>query len=287
MMKATCFLTPTDDRISKSGAATPLRQLHLCSISHGCSPLLAGGEEQVALLQRGSSQRSVTSVFGSFSEMTDPTLLEGAQAIFGLAALYTIMSMSEWVYHRYFQHLEINKVDAYRNARKDYGLPVYRGDFHVEHHRETLDDMTLDPREHEGWTDADIWRGTAFPWSATVKMTTAVMLQAFPILSIMGWSPSAIIVVVLAAMLFHALAWNTIHPKMHDLPDVPISHGAPSFVLAPLNDSFVFSWIRKNHEGHHRTDGARGNYNVCCPLADHLFGTYVGEVPPAVPASAA
>jgi len=192
------------------------------------------------------------------------------------------MSLNEWVYHRYFQHLEINKIDAYRTARKELGWPIYRGDFHTEHHRETLDDMTLDlTREHDGWDDADVYRGTAFPWSATANMTFAIMLQAYPTLSLIGWSPPAIIVVVLTAMLLHALAWNTIHPKMHGLPDVPLSVGAPSSVLAPFNDSDLFSWIRRNHEGHHRTDGARGNYNVCCPLADHLLGTYVGEVPPA------
>ena len=34
-----------------------------------------------------------------------------------------------------------------------------------------------------------------------------------------------------------------------------------------------------NHEGHHRVPGAHGNYNVCCPGADHVFGTYVGIIP--------
>lgn len=32
----------------------------------------------------------------------------------------------------------------------------------------------------------------------------------------------------------------------------------------------------QNHEGHH-VIGGQGNYNVACPLTDHLVGTYVKE----------
>lgn len=87
-----------------------------------------------------------------------------------------------------------------------------------------------------------------------------------------------IVTVVLAALLTHAVIWNTLHPHMHGLPDVPLSHGAPS-ILTELRDSPLFVWLRTNHEGHHRTEGAAGNYNVCCPLVDQLVGTYVGVIP--------
>jgi len=63
---------------------------------------------------------------------------------------------------------------------------------------------------------------------------------------------------------------------MHGLPDIKIFQGAPSRVLAWLRGSAFFNYLYQNHEGHHVV-GGRGNYNVCCPLTDHLLGTYVPQ----------
>eukprot|EP00619_Florenciella_sp_RCC1007_P019589 CAMPEP_0205941930 /NCGR_PEP_ID=MMETSP1325-20131115/56207_1 /ASSEMBLY_ACC=CAM_ASM_000708 /TAXON_ID=236786 /ORGANISM="Florenciella sp., Strain RCC1007" /LENGTH=112 /DNA_ID=CAMNT_0053312593 /DNA_START=135 /DNA_END=470 /DNA_ORIENTATION=- len=63
---------------------------------------------------------------------------------------------------------------------------------------------------------------------------------------------------------------------MHGLPDVPITVGAPSFVMAGLRKTWYFRWLYQNHEGHHVV-GGQGNYNVACPLTDHLCGTYVKQ----------
>lgn len=202
-----------------------------------------------------------------------------ARGVLGLAILYTAMSIDEYVYHRYFQHLGINKLDIARSLRETLNLQTYRGDGHVEHHRETLDDMSLTLRDTI--LDTDPFRGTAFPWWATTAMTTGVMIQCYPILTfLLGWPGPLAFFVVLSAVMTHALVWNALHPNMHGLPDVPASHGAPSFVLAGFRGSPLFGWLRMNHEGHHRTEGAHGNYNVCCPLTDQLVGTYVGEIPP-------
>merc|ERR1719183_3469948 len=65
-----------------------------------------------------------------------------------------------------------------------------------------------------------------------------------------------------------------LHPPMHGLPDVPASVGAPGTWLAPLRNSAYFRYIYENHQGHHVL-GGQANYNVCCPMADHLLGTYV------------
>merc|ERR1719414_1088344 len=120
----------------------------------------------------------------------------------------------------------------------------------------------------EGVPDADPYRGTAFPWWATCGMT----------LSVIGST---------TAVLLHALIWNALHPNMHGLPDVPLSHGPPSSLLLQYRDSALFQWLRTNHEGHHRIEGAQGNYNVCCPLVDVLAGTYVGTIPAAEEATPA
>ena len=65
-----------------------------------------------------------------------------------------------------------------------------------------------------------------------------------------------------------------LHPPMHGLPRVPVSVGAPTRPLEPLRDTAYFKYIYENHQGHHVL-GGQANYNVCCPLTDHLLGTYV------------
>ena len=100
-----------------------------------------------------------------------------------------------------------------------------------------------------------------------------------------------------------------LHPPMHGLPRVPVSVGAPTRPLEPLRDTAYFKYIYENHQvrvrvwpnpnpnpnpnptpsptptptpnpnptphqGHHVL-GGQCNYNVCCPLTDHLLGTYV------------
>ncbi|CAE8736340.1 unnamed protein product [Polarella glacialis] len=85
---------------------------------------------------------------------------------------------------------------------------------------------------------------------------------------------------LVAGLSLHAMVWQTLHPAMHLLPDPPITYGFPGWSLAALRQSRYFRFLYANHEGHHRVPGAHGNYNVCFPLADHLFGTYRGYVPP-------
>ncbi|CAE7888656.1 CPK10 [Symbiodinium sp. KB8] len=173
------------------------------------------------------------------------------QAVAGLAALYIIMSFCEYVYHRYFQHLGLNKVDAVRAVRSTLNLSTFRGDGHVEHHRETVEEdmsLTIEPGR-DPILDMDPWRGTCFPWDGFAKMSAGVMLLAYPTLTLLGWSGFVIVPVVMTAMILHALVWNALHPNMHGLEDVPVEVGAPSWVLAGLRDSAVFNYLRTNHEG--------------------------------------
>eukprot|EP00434_Breviolum_minutum_P010589 symbB.v1.2.009340.t1/scaffold561.1/size520142/8 len=147
----------------------------------------------------------------SFSSSALDLPIGMAETVLGLAALYAIMSgtqegwedawsadswklrsMAEYVYHRYFQHLGLNKVGAVRTVRKTFKLSTFQGDGHVEHHRETLDDMSLDVEPgREVVLDIDPFRGTSFPWHGTLKMFAGVMLLAFPTLTFLGWSAQA------------------------------------------------------------------------------------------------
>eukprot|EP00933_Yihiella_yeosuensis_P045915 TRINITY_DN41343_c0_g1_i1.p1 TRINITY_DN41343_c0_g1~~TRINITY_DN41343_c0_g1_i1.p1 ORF type:complete len:327 (+),score=47.20 TRINITY_DN41343_c0_g1_i1:75-1055(+) len=198
----------------------------------------------------------------------------------GLLGMYVILSFNEYVVHRYYQHLGWNRTPLHRWLRNAFGLENMKTSGHMEHHAETLDDMSLDIKP-EPILDQDPFRGTAFSWSVTAKMTLEIALQSYPFLWLCGWSFSASTACLMAGILFHAAVWQTLHPAMHLLPDPPLSYGIPGWSMAKFRKSRYFRFLYANHEGHHRYPGAHGNYNVCFPLADHICGTYRGYIPPA------
>merc|ERR1719188_1354490 len=187
--------------------------------------------------------------------------------------------MNEYVVHRYYQHLGINKLGWVRRIRNRLNMKS-RG--HVEHHKETLDDMSLDIKP-DPILDNDPFRGTAFSWSVSAVMTLEIAIQSYPWLWLCGWSFKASTIALLVGLGLHAAVWQTLHPNMHLLPDPPVTYGVPGWSLKFLRNTGYFKFLYMNHEGHHRAPGAHGNYNVCFPLADHMFGTYVGVIPPKEP----
>lgn len=210
-----------------------------------------------------------------------------ARSIAAPPVLYALMSFNEYITHRWFQHAEFNGSRGQRwlgALMRPFGKekPTIRGGGHVEHHAETLDDMSL--KVDARWRsraaalslDSDPYRGTAFTWVVSGLMTVQMSLTTVPLFKAMGFGLKATYAWLMPAMLIHALLWNALHPNMHALPDVPFSDGAPSWVLAPLRSSWAFKWLYTNHEGHHIV-GGRGNYNVACPLADHVLGTFIPE----------
>ena len=112
--------------------------------------------------------------------------------------------------------------------------------------------------------------------SRIVQMTAQMLPSVLPTYALMGWSVPETMLWLLPSMLVHALVWNAIHPPMHGLAQVTARSGAPSHVLldAGIADTAYFKYIFENHMGHHVL-GGQANYNVCCPMADHLLGTYV------------
>jgi len=210
-----------------------------------------------------------------------------------LPTMYGLMSLNEYMTHRYFQHLEFNRPDSLlwlksviAKVSGDPVAPKVPGDGHVEHHAETYDDMSL--KSDERWKstkasmslDDDAWRGTAFHWSATGIMTVQMMPSVLPTYMSMGFSLPEALAILLPSMLLHAVVWNAIHPPMHGLPPVPLGAGFGADVPfgAEFSEWILESpygrYIYKNHMGHHVL-GGQCNYNVCCPGADHLLGTYV------------
>jgi len=217
-----------------------------------------------------------------------PAFLAAApEAIAATATMYGLMSVNEYITHRYYQHNDVGKWGFIKAARKknpDF-LSFLDGGGHIEHHAETLDDMSL--RQDEAWKKTPMfarlndtkneWRGTAFEWNITGLMCAQMAPQVYPIfMGLFGWSFVATTGYFLAGMMLHALVWNALHPNMHGLHDVPSAAGAPSSLLKGLRGSWYFDYLYKNHQGHH-VSGGRTNYNVACPLVDHLVGTYEPE----------
>jgi hypothetical protein len=215
-----------------------------------------------------------------------PAAIETARYIAAAPVMYALMSVNEYITHRYYQHAEYNKAGALQFLARIFNLPTkIRGGGHVEHHAETYDDMSLKVFEDEAWKktpaakslDGDVYRGTAFTWSVMALMVLQMLPTVLPIFKfVLGFSLPTTFAILLPSMLLHGLIWNALHPNMHGLPEVPFSVGPPSEWLAGLRNTAYFKYLYQNHEGHHVV-GGQGNYNVCCPLTDHLVGSYVEE----------
>jgi len=230
----------------------------------------------------------------------EPAMVSTVAKIAAIPTLYALMSANEYATHRWYQHEEFNRDHAFqrlcqRLAHWFRGRPLVRpdgrnnlikvfGGGHVEHHAETYDDMSLkkDPRWRKtkaaASLDTDLFRGTAFTWEVTGLMTIQMLPSTLPVFALLGFSLLQTFAILLPGMLVHALVWNMLHPPMHGLPNVPLSVGAPSAPLAFLRNTGYFRAIYENHQGHHVL-GGQCNYNVCCPMMDHVLGTHV---PPAV-----
>eukprot|EP00629_Pelagomonadales_sp_RCC1024_P003540 CAMPEP_0119269864 /NCGR_PEP_ID=MMETSP1329-20130426/7093_1 /TAXON_ID=114041 /ORGANISM="Genus nov. species nov., Strain RCC1024" /LENGTH=283 /DNA_ID=CAMNT_0007269865 /DNA_START=239 /DNA_END=1090 /DNA_ORIENTATION=- len=215
-----------------------------------------------------------------------PTWRQAAAA----PTLYALMSINEYFTHKYYQHAEFNTSPWFQWLARTfvYGplgreVPKTRGGGHVEHHAETLDDMSL--KTDDRWRrtkvarmlDEDKFRGTAFTWVVTGIMTIQMLFTTLPVFRyLLGYTLKHTFMALMPAMILHAAVWNALHPNMHALPDITWRDGVPSSWLAWARSSWFFRFLYTNHEGHHVV-GGRGNYNVACPGTDHLVGTFVPE----------
>ena len=96
---------------------------------------------------------------------------------------------------------------------------------HIEHHAETLDDMSL--RTDARWLvspaskllSSDPYRGTAFSWSVTGLMFLQMIATTLPVLFyLLKFSLSNALLIIAPSLLLHVSIWNCLHPNMHYLP---------------------------------------------------------------------
>ena len=152
-----------------------------------------------------------------------------AKGILAVPAMYTLMSINEYITHRYYQHLDFNKqtnlkkIISILTFNKDSEKIKLKSSGHIEHHAETLDDMSL--RIDDKWLaaapskmlNADAYRGTSFSWTAVGLMTLQMLPSTIPVFHILGFSFKSTIALLLPAMLLHTLIWNALHPGISQL----------------------------------------------------------------------
>mmetsp|Transcript_91034 Transcript_91034/g.167143 ORF Transcript_91034/g.167143 Transcript_91034/m.167143 type:complete len:318 (+) Transcript_91034:78-1031(+) len=181
------------------------------------------------------------------SRTSDPVMVGLVGQVLALPTLYALMSLNEYATHRWYQHEEFNRDNFFQRFCQRVAK-IFRG--------------------------RPLFKEGLGPFCSPGLMTVQMLPTTLPAFALLGFNLLQTFAVLLPGMLLHALVWNMLHPPMHGLPAVPASFGAPSFLLAGLRNTAYFRYIYKNHQGHHVL-GGRANYNVCCPLTDHLLGTYV------------
>ena len=130
------------------------------------------------------------------------------------AVMYSLMSINEYITHRFYQHGD-QKFDSKYLGGKN---------IHIEHHAETLDDMSL--KTDSTWLaspaakklEGNPYRGTAFTYKVVRLMFLQMLPTSLPVLYLMGFSPLSSLMLILSGLFLHTSAWNALHPPMHYLP---------------------------------------------------------------------
>jgi len=218
----------------------------------------------------------------------ETAVVVAARWALAVPTMYAVVSFNEYVTHRWFQHAEFNKTDWMKalwcKVTGAEVAPKADGGGHIEHHAETLDDMSLktDPKwlksEPAKMLVKSKYRGTAFEYDVTGLMTMQMLPTSIPILALMGFSAPSVAAIIIGSVALHAAVWNSLHPAMHGMEDIPLKEGLniPLAMAKKLRKTSYYDWLYKNHMGHHVMSG-RMNYNVCCPGMDHVLGTYCPE----------
>tara|TARA_B110000046_G_scaffold70716_1_gene78632 strand:- start:2505 stop:3023 length:519 start_codon:yes stop_codon:yes gene_type:complete len=169
--------------------------------------------------------------------------------LFTWATVYGCASVLEWALHRHLMHDSKTRL----------------GKFHLAHHAETLQDMSLRGDESP-YLSAQEWRGTGFSWRMTRRLLVPIVTLALAV----GWLLDDVGVAVCATSILFAYslaAWNAIHPALHGMPRPPLSYGPSLPLWIPWQ-----AYLLRHHTRHHLAHG-RSNFNITLPGADVVFGT--------------
>ena len=177
-------------------------------------------------------------------------LLNNTSMLITWAVVYGGASVLEWALHRYLMH--------------DFNTRL--GKFHLAHHAETLQDMSL-RGDDSPYLPAHEWRGTGFSWRMTRRLLVPITTLAVAV----GWVLDDVrtAACATAVLSFYSLVtWNAIHPALHGMPRPPLTYGPSLPLWIPWQ-----AFLSRHHTRHHLTHG-RSNFNITLPGADVVFGTW-------------
>ena len=172
--------------------------------------------------------------------------------------LYTVVSVTEWVIHRYIMH-------CYQNMPQLLNVPGLKMvcNSHHNHHLAVKEDMSLKNNPHDSelvfsWGESSSFILFIFPIMLALTCLLNIKVGAFTNLACVSVS-----------VFIHMIIWNSVHTRMHDkkvdVPFVPYINNVPDGMYYPL---------LRNHEMHHKIKGdEKGNFNVVVLGADELLGT--------------
>jgi hypothetical protein len=162
-------------------------------------------------------------------------------------AYLLVANVVEYVMHRVFMH------------RPLWGRALYRGHT-LGHHRA----FHHDSMEIATWRELEL---VMMPWY-TIALIFAGLA---PVAGLVGWGvgPGAAGLLLLTGVVSFAL-----FEGMHALYHFP----SPALARLGLDRNRLFGFLHRNHRHHHRLTRMRWvNFNISCPFADRVFGTFEDE----------
>lgn len=172
--------------------------------------------------------------------------------------IYLLLSLLEWVIHRYIMHSPNTTL----------------GKYHILHHKSTnVHTMAITHDERLGET-----QNLCMDEYTLYAVVTILPIYFFALMRVTKNKIfifySLMIFGILA--LFHVLVWNSVHSYMHneDASKRCKLYINRDKIKQMQNDRYI-KWVIRNHVTHHvRKGNNKGNYNIVFPGADYIFGTY-------------
>ena len=184
-----------------------------------------------------------------------------------IVVLYVTTSVMEWCSHYFWMH---------RNIPYVFEDPHYNT-YHITHHKDTY--LTQ-------YNDGDEETMVFGLWTSHTMVITIVLLLIFSLL----WYtirtlqliryPLYILICLLIIFIYY-WAWGSLHCQYHHR--TVSLHNQIRYNLVPFfrpnTNSPIYHYLFKYHALHHLNKGeSKGNYNILCPLMDHLCNTYTPRV---------
>lgn len=174
--------------------------------------------------------------------------------------VYIIISFYEWFIHRYIMHGDSESLKK---------IPLIGGYLsqtamsHLNHHKDVNINMTLKTSTETG--------NVQLPWSTIFLFIVLSLIASYKLIPKYHFF-------VVQVVIFYSFLWNNWHTKFHDYKhDINITSGIPRLHNF-FAGGYIYNTLWKYHAIHHSQKGEKYNFNVFCPLFDHVFGTYKSGV---------